>query len=86
MAPAGGSAGLREDPDGRAVALVDIIAVRNWKEEDLEATGPCNWEPGWLAWELANVRAFDYDYPLSAKIRIYQISLVIDNSEKLSNG
>ena len=27
--------GLKEDPDGVAVALVDVIAVREWRQDDL---------------------------------------------------
>lgn len=69
------SKGMREDPDGRAVALVDVIAVSEWKEADLDAATAPYWEPGWLGWHLENVRAVEWPHPVPAKLRIYEVEL-----------
>jgi hypothetical protein len=69
------STGTQEDPNGTAVALVDVVAVREWKEEDLEASCTKAWESGWWAWELVNVRPFDRPGFLPAKRRIYTVAL-----------
>lgn len=67
--------GKQEDPDGHAVAMVDVTGVREWKREDLDASTAGSWEPGWLAWEIANVRPFDFRRALPARRRIYQLWL-----------
>lgn len=69
------SKGVCEDPDGRAVALVDVVAVNDWKESELEAATAPYWEPGWLGWHLENVRPVDYPYSVPAKLRIYEVEL-----------
>ena len=69
------SAEKEEDPEGVAVALVDVVSFRDWREEDLDASCAEKWEPGWLAWELSNIRAFDCSGFLPARRRIYSIAL-----------
>ena len=69
------STGLREDPDGRAVALVDVGGVREWRKEDVDAAGATHWEAGWFAWELENIRAIDHSVAVPARLRIYEIDL-----------
>jgi hypothetical protein len=69
------STGAQEDPNGKAVALVDVVAVREWKKGDMEAAGAKKWESGWWAWELVNVRPFDCPAFLPAKRRIYPVTL-----------
>ena len=75
------SSGISEDPDGMAIAMVDIIEVRPWKENDLEASCGSYWEDGWLAWEIVNVRPINYSQPVPAKLRIYDIELPQQNRE-----
>ena len=65
------STGLREDPDGRAVALVDVVGVREWRKEDVDAAGATHWEAGWFAWELETIRAIDQGIAVPARLRIY---------------
>jgi hypothetical protein len=67
--------GVCEDPSGRAMALVDVASVSEWKVDGLDAAAASYWEPGWLAWRLENVRRFDYPHPIPAKLRIYKIRL-----------
>lgn len=69
------SLGKEVDPEGVAVALVDVVSLRDWREEDLDASCAKKWEPGWLAWELSNIRPFDYSGFLPAKRRIYSVAL-----------
>ena len=67
------STGLREDPDGRAVALVDVVGVREWRKEDLDTAAATHWEAGWFAWELENIRSIDHSSAVPARLRIYEI-------------
>ncbi|MEI8314167.1 MAG: ASCH domain-containing protein [Verrucomicrobiota bacterium] len=69
------STGLREDSAGKVSALVDVMAVREWRKEDLAATCAAQWEPGWLAWELSNVRPLARIGAVPARLRIYEIEL-----------
>ena len=65
------------DPDGRVVAVVDVVAIRPWEPADAEAS--CStWEPGWLAWELRRIRRV-VDGPIApAQRRIYDIACTLD--------
>ena len=73
-----GHGGVAEDSDGEAVALVDVVAVREWLECELEAACGSYWEPGWLAWELANVRAVRPEEPVVARLGIYEVQCVLE--------
>ena len=75
LATYGGSTGLRDDPDGRAVALVDVVRVREWRKEDVDAAAATHWEAGWFAWELENIRSIDHSSAVPARLRIYEIDL-----------
>ncbi len=66
---------LSEDPDGVALALVDVVGVHPWREDELAASCATVWEPGWLAWELANVRALDPVCSAPARLRLYPVTL-----------
>ncbi|MEM6822306.1 MAG: ASCH domain-containing protein [Verrucomicrobiota bacterium] len=68
-----------EDTDGRAVAIVDILEVHDWKEEELHLACASYWEAGWLSWALENVRSIKTHYVVPAKLGIYEIKL--DNPE-----
>ena len=67
--------GMADDPNGTAVALVDIEAVSEWREVDIEESCDSCWEPGWLAWKITNVRPFDCEISVPAKLRIYQVDI-----------
>jgi hypothetical protein len=68
--------GVMEDPHGKAVALVDVTSVADWKEEELEMACGSYWAPGIFAWRLSNVRPLDLDYPVPARLRIYTVDLL----------
>lgn len=53
-----------EDPDGTAVAIVRVRAVRPFTPADLQAACASRYEDGFLAWELADIR------PLRAGTRV----------------
>lgn len=70
-----GSAGAAEDPAGTALALVDVGAVRPWREDEVAAACASSWEPGWLARELTNVRPVEPVVPAPARRRLYSVTL-----------
>ncbi len=69
------STGLSHDPDGTVVAMVNVLRVRKWEKEDMVASCSQTFEEGWLAWELQNIRKFDYPLSVPARRRIYQVDL-----------
>lgn len=69
------SNGITEDPDGEAVAIVDIETITDWQEEELEAACASHWEPGWKAWQLSNVRPLHLAERFPARLRIYNVEL-----------
>lgn len=68
-----------EDPAGKAVALVDITEIREWKKEDFDAAAATYWEPGWLCWKIENVRQITSSAQIPARLGIYEV----DFSEKI---
>jgi hypothetical protein len=66
-----------EDPNGVAIALVDVLAVREWRSDEVAAACASAWEPGWFAWELTNVRPFDWPQAVPALRRLYQVELTL---------
>ncbi len=69
------SSGIQDDADGEAVAIVDVEAVMDWQEEELEAACAGYWEPGWKAWRLSNVRPLQLEERFPARLRIYNVDL-----------
>ena len=70
-------AGPKEDSDGEVVALVDVESVSEWREDQLKASCASNWEPGYLAWKLTNVRPLTDHQKAPAKLRIYEVNLLV---------
>lgn len=66
---------VTEDPNGRVVALVDVVAVTDWIEDHLAASCAPYWDDGWLAWHLENIRPVDLNDPVPAKRRLYELKL-----------
>ncbi|MGC4015070.1 MAG: ASCH domain-containing protein [Luteolibacter sp.] len=67
--------GVTEDAEGEAVALVDIEAVGEWREDQLAEACGSWWEPGWKAWRLTNVRPIEVPSRVPARLGIYEIDL-----------
>jgi len=68
------------DPEGLAVATIDIIEVRDWTEEDARRDGH-TFVPGYFAWVIANVRPIQPPFRAQAERLIYQVA-VLDESIK----
>lgn len=67
------------DEPGTAVCIVDVINFHDWVESELEEACGEYWEPGWIAWELSNVRKIK-PFPALARRRIYKT--VLDSNGK----
>ncbi len=64
------------DPDGLAVALVDIEQVRDWTPEDAQRDGH-NFVAGYNAWIITNVRPLTPPQRVPAARLIYQVDLAL---------
>lgn len=63
------------DPNGKAVAIVQIKNVREYLETDIPAACASRWEPGYYSWELANVRPLVSDRSVLAARGIYEVEM-----------
>lgn len=62
------------DPEGRAVAVVNVADVSDWTPDMAEAA--CSqWEPGWLAWILSDIRPIDEPFAIIAARKIYAVEV-----------
>jgi hypothetical protein len=64
----------QEDPDGQALARVDIVGVHEWTPDEARSQGK-QWCAGYVCWELDNVRAIDPPVHCVAKRGIYAVEL-----------
>ncbi len=68
---------LREDgevdPSGVPVAIVKIRRVREFLKEDIPAACASRWEPGYFAWELAEVRPLTGSGEVMAARGLYEV-------------
>jgi len=62
------------DPEGWAVAVIDVTSVRDWTEEDAQRGGHV-FVPGYHAWVIANVRKMDPPFRAQAERLIYQVNV-----------
>jgi hypothetical protein len=60
------------DPDGLAVAVIDIEEVRDWTEEDAKRDGH-TFVAGYHAWVISNMRPIQSPFRVSAERLIYQV-------------
>jgi hypothetical protein len=72
------SDGVTDDPDGEAIAIVDIESVKEWHESEMDEACASYWEPGWKAWRMSNVRPLFLEGRLPARLRIYSVDLPDD--------
>ena len=63
------------DPDGKAVALVDVVRVEPWLPTQVAAACSDGWEPGYFAWHLAHVRPLSARLPVIASRKLYKVAL-----------
>ncbi|MCE0498822.1 MAG: ASCH domain-containing protein [Methylacidiphilales bacterium] len=62
------------DPDGLAVAVIDIEEVRDWTEEDARKDGHV-FVTGYYAWVISNVRPIDFPARVQAERLIYKVTI-----------
>lgn len=72
------SEAVPEDQDGVLVAIVDVVSVKPWQPQQVDPACATKWEPGYFAWELANVRPVSSSNPVAAKRGLYDISKLVD--------
>ncbi|MBN9430607.1 MAG: ASCH domain-containing protein [Burkholderiales bacterium] len=71
------------DPEGRIVAIVDVLDVRPWREVDVEAACARQWVPGYWAWSLSSVRCVTDPIDAVAERGLYEMDLVPSGMAKL---
>lgn len=67
---------LTKDGDeelGIALAIVNISSVRPFTHEDIQAACASNFEEGWFAWEISNVRRLNTVKSVRAARKIYTV-------------
>jgi hypothetical protein len=68
------SASMPEDPAGLIRVIVDVVGVHEWSATEAEAAG-AQWSPGYLSWELANVREVTPAIPCVARRKIFRVEM-----------
>lgn len=63
------------DPDGIAVALVDLEEVHAWQPWQIEAACADEWKPGLWAWHFTHVRPVRGAVRLNACRKLYQVEV-----------
>ena len=63
------------DPDGRAVALVDVAFIEPWMPSQVEAACSNGWKSGYFAWHLENVRPLIPSSRIMAARKLYKVEL-----------
>jgi hypothetical protein len=67
--------GVSRDPEGAAIAIVDVSHVTDWTNDQLDDACGSVWEEGWFAWHLTNLRRINPPVSAPAERRIYEIDL-----------
>lgn len=63
------------DPDGVAVAVLDIEDVRPWQASELAAACATQWQAGLWAWHVTRVRAVTVAMPVAARRKLYEVDI-----------
>lgn len=59
------------DPEGIAVALVDVEDVQAWLPSQLRAACWTEWVPNLWAWQVSHVRPIDAAFRVAARRKLY---------------
>ncbi|RQT43643.1 ASCH domain-containing protein [Burkholderia cepacia] len=62
----------QKDPDGIALAMVDVVGVHDWTPDEARSQGK-QWCAGYVCWELENVRQIAPPVPCVAKRGIHAL-------------
>lgn len=67
----------QEDSNGFVIAIIDIVGSKPWikKECNIAGCDESEFENGYLAWELANVRRLAEPVNVVAKRKFYALSI-----------
>jgi hypothetical protein len=63
------------DPDGVAVAVVDIEQVHAWLPSELEAACASQWTPDMWAWHVTHVRPIGDGFRVAARRKLYEVQV-----------
>ncbi|MEO7068325.1 MAG: ASCH domain-containing protein [Rhodanobacter sp.] len=63
------------DPDGIAVAVVDVEAVRAWLPSELDAACATEWKPDLWAWHVTHVRPVRGMFSFAARRKLYEVEV-----------
>lgn len=72
-----------EDPEGIALAIVRVKAVRPFQLADMQAACAGSYAEGWLAWELTDVRRLTRPVTVRAARGIYEVDLALACPESI---
>lgn len=71
------------DPDGIAVALLDVDEVHAWQVSELQAACATQWRPDLWAWHVTHVRPVHDVVRLVARRKLYEVVIGSDLRERL---
>lgn len=63
------------DPDGIAVALVDVDEVHAWQPSERAAACATQWKPDLWAWHVTHVRPLHGAVRLVARRKLYEVGI-----------
>lgn len=63
------------DPDGIAVAVVDVEEVHAWQPSELEAACASRWTPDMWAWHVTHVRPIGGAFRIAARRKLYEVQV-----------
>ncbi|KZC17965.1 RNA-binding protein [Rhodanobacter sp. FW510-R12] len=61
------------DPDGIAVAVVDVEEVHAWQPSELQAACASRWTPDMWAWHVTHVRPIGGAFRIAARRKLYEV-------------
>ena len=71
------------DPDGIAIAVVDVEEVHAWQPSELAAACATTWKPALWAWHVTHVRPVHGALRLAARRKLYQVEVDSELWERL---
>lgn len=66
------------DPNGRAIALVDVLDVHEWQPSEVEQACSSGWLSDYWAWQLSNVRVINHPLSVCAERKLYSVELDVE--------
>ncbi|WP_027470121.1 ASCH domain-containing protein [Deefgea rivuli] len=74
------------DPNGKAVAIVDVEEIHEWQPSEVAAACSSAWEPNYWAWSLSNIRPITSGQAIAAKRKLYEVDFAYVETEQRSNN